>query len=143
MKREKKSLSKGRIEHGSIVLKDVLAYDLPSEPLKLIWLCCCMCHPSYTSWFTNILSSQQWVIYSQTNGTASNFPVCLICHCVFWLVIMFSDFYNLFILFAFTFVIYFIFFRIVICFALLGHPSVLCKKTNRMHTDFILVIYSS
>ncbi len=36
LKREKKSLSKGRIEHGSIVLKDVLAYDLPSEPLKLI-----------------------------------------------------------------------------------------------------------
>ncbi len=35
-KGRKKSLAKGRIEHGSIASKDVLVHDLPSEPLKLI-----------------------------------------------------------------------------------------------------------
>ncbi len=45
-------------------------------------------------WLTDVSSSQRWVIYSQTNGAVSNLylplPVCLICRCVFWLVILFS-----------------------------------------------------
>ncbi len=61
-------------------------------------------------------------------------PVCLICRCVFWLVILFSDLslcfltcYNvfliviLFFIFAFAFVICYFAFWMVICFALIGH----------------------
>ncbi len=57
-------------------------------------------------WLTDVSSSQQWVIYSQTNGAVSNYTYLFrfvwfvvvfsdllfcfrICHCVFWLVIMF------------------------------------------------------
>ncbi len=55
--------------------------------------------------------------------------ICLICHCVFWLVIMFSGLLLCFLncyfvfIFAFAFVICYFVFRIVICFALLGHRS--------------------
>ncbi len=59
-------------------------------------------------WLTDVSSSQQWVIYSQTNGAVSNYTYLFrfvwfvvvfsdllfcfrICHCVFWLVIMFSE----------------------------------------------------
>ncbi len=58
-------------------------------------------------WLTDVSSSQRWVIYSQTNGAVSNYNYLFrfvwfvvvfsdllfcfrICHCVFWLVIMFS-----------------------------------------------------
>ncbi len=58
-------------------------------------------------WLTDVSSSQQWVIYSQTNGAVSNYTYLFrfvwfvivfsdllfcfrICHCVFWLVILFS-----------------------------------------------------
>ncbi len=54
-------------------------------------------------------------------------PVCLICRCVFWLVILFSNlslcFLNCYFvfIFAFAFVICYFVFRIVFCFALVGH----------------------
>ncbi len=56
-------------------------------------------------WLTDVSSSQRWVIYSQNNGTVSNYTYLFrfvwfvfsdllfcfrICRCVFWLVIMFS-----------------------------------------------------
>ncbi len=82
-------------------------------------------------WLTDVSSSQQWVIYSQTNGAVSNytyffrfvwfvvvFSDLLFCFrdccCVFWIVILFF-------IFAFAFVICYFVFRIVICFALLVH----------------------
>ncbi len=55
-------------------------------------------------WLTDVSSSQRWVIYSQTNGAVSNYTYLFrfvvvfsdlfcfrVCHCVFWLVIMFSE----------------------------------------------------
>ncbi len=78
-------------------------------------------------------------------------PVCLMCRCVFWVVVLFSDLslcfltcYNvfgivvvfwiiLFFRFAFAFVICYFVFRIVICFALLGHRSsrlILCMRLS-------------
>ncbi len=58
-------------------------------------------------WLTDVSSSQQWVIYSQTNGAVSNYTYLFrfvwfvfvfsdlfcfrICCCVFWLVILFSN----------------------------------------------------
>ncbi len=116
----------------------------------LYWLCCSICHSSCTSWLTAISSSQRWVIYSQTNGAASNYTYLfrfvwfvvvffdlLFCfriyHCVFWLVIMFSELllcfliFCIFFRFAVAFVISYFVFRIVICFALLGH---LIKPTH-------------
>ncbi len=76
-------------------------------------LCCSMCHPSYISWLTDISSN------SQTNDAASNYTFlfgfvwfvvvfsdllfCVrICHCVFWLVIMFSIIGSLNAAWAFT-----------------------------------------
>ncbi len=97
-------------------------------------------------WLTDVSSSQQWVIYSQTNGAVSNYTYLFrfvwfvivfsdllfcfwICHCVFWLVIMFSELLLCFLNCYFVFYIcicvvicYFVFW-IVICFALLGHRS--------------------
>ncbi len=122
----------------------------------LCWLCCSICHPSSTSWLTDILSSQRWVIYSQTNGAASNYTYLFrfvwfvivfsdllfcfrICDCVFWLVIVFSELLLCFLIFlfffrfAFAFVICYFVFRIVICFALLGH----CTTNNTSKTAIL------
>ncbi len=91
----------------------------------LCWLCCSICHPSCTSWLTDISCSQRWVIYSQTNGAASNYTYLFrfvwfvivfsdllfcfrICDCVFWLVIMFSEL-------LLSFLIIYFFFCICVC----------------------------
>ncbi len=106
-----------------------------------------MCHASCTSWLTAISSSQRWVIYSQTNGAASNYTylfrfVWIVV--VFWLILfsnlslcvflllfskllLFSDFFYLF---RFAFFIYFVF-GIEICFALLGHRR---RKSKTIHS---------
>ncbi len=64
-KGRKKSLTKAGIEPGSIASKDILAriYRLSH------WSWCV----SATLLLTDISSSQRWVIYSQTNGAASNY----------------------------------------------------------------------
>ncbi len=59
------------------------------------WRCRSSSGSSCTSWLTDVLSSQRWVIYSQTNDAVSKLylrlPVCLICRCVFWLGVLVSD----------------------------------------------------
>ncbi len=64
-------------------------------------------------------------------------PVCLICRCVFWLVILFF-------IFAFAFVICYFVFRIVICFALIGHRTyvTLEHKTSHKGKFFQIEIYA-
>ncbi len=93
-KGRKKSLAKGRIKPGSIA---TMTRDLPSALLELMFQLTLLFF-----WFF-----QQWVIYSQTNAAVSNYTYLFrfvwfvvvfsdlfcfrICHCVFWLVIMFSE----------------------------------------------------
>ncbi len=50
-------------------------------------------------------------------------PVCLICRCVFWLVIMFSDLLFCVLIDVCICNFFYIFFWIVSCFAILGHHS--------------------
>ncbi len=61
---------------------------------------------------------------SQTKPTSSglsDLSLCfLTCYNVFGIVVVFSELLFCFFIFAFAFVIYFVF-RIVICFALIGH----------------------
>ncbi len=108
-KREKKKVwQKAGSNHWSIASKDdntrfticATGADVSIDSAVLFWFC--------TPWLTDVLSSQQWVIYSQTNGAVSNYTYLfrfvwfvivfsdllfcfLICHYVFWLVILFSD----------------------------------------------------
>ncbi len=87
-------------------------------------------------WLTDVSSSQRWVIYSQTNGTVSNLylplPVCLICGCVFWLVILFSDLSLFFWLYLF---------RLSLCFwlVILFSDLSLCFLTCYFVFGFVVV----
>ncbi len=84
-------------------------------------------------WLTDVSSSQQWVIYSQTNGAVSNYTYLFrfvwfvvvfsdllfcfqICHCVFWLVIMFSGLLLCFLTCYFVFEFVVVFSDLLFCF---------------------------
>ncbi len=85
-------------------------------------------------WLTDVSSSQQWVIYSQTNGAVSNYTYLFrfvwFVVVFFWLVIMFSGLLLCFLncyfvfLFAFAFVICYFVFWIVICFCTSRPPYI-------------------
>ncbi len=84
LKREKKkSLAKGGIEPLVDRIKKTKTQDLPSALLLVLYVLIdrCLVQSAVSNLFPN-----QWrclKIYLPL-------PVCLICHCVFWLVIMFS-----------------------------------------------------
>ncbi len=101
-------------------------------------------------WLTDVSSSQQWVIYSQTNGAVSNYTYLFR---FLWFVVVFSDLLFcfrdcccvfriiiLFFRFAFTFVICYFVFRIVICFALHSHRSI---QYYHIVYPYICYIYST
>ncbi len=84
-------------------------------------------------WLTDVSSSQRWVIYSQTNGTVSNYTYLFrfvwfvivfsdllfwfrICHCVFLLVIMFSGLLLCFLNCYFVFYIWICVCNLLFCF---------------------------
>ncbi len=116
--KEKKSLSKGGIEPGSIASKKVLVHDLPYEPFKLKCLMTavlCVIPP------VHLVQSAVSHLFPNSNYTYLFRFVWFVC--VFWLVVVFSDFIFCF-RFSFEFIICYFVFRIVICFALLGH----CKN---------------
>ncbi len=138
---KKKSSAKGGIEPLVDRVKEILLviYHLCHWSWCFSWFCCA----SFASSCTLI---DRCLVQSAVSNLFPNqwrclklylpLPVCLICRCVFWLVVLFSDLslcfltsYNvfgiviLFFIFAFAFVICYFVFRIVICFALIGHRT--------------------
>ncbi len=110
-----------------------MTHDLPSAPLELMfqltllfffWFC--------TPWLTDVSSSQQWVIYSQTNVAVSNYTYLFrfvwfvvvfsdlfcfrICRRVFWLVIMFLGLLLCFLNCYFVFYIWICVCNLLFCF---------------------------
>ncbi len=156
---KKKSSAKGGIEPLVDRVKEILLviYHLCHWSWCFSWFCCasfassctlidrCLVQSAVSNLFPN-----QWrclklylplpvclicrcvfglvVLFSDLSCVSDCF-LFSICHCVFWLVIMFSGLLLcfwiviLFFIFAFAFVICYFVFRIVICFALIGHRT--------------------
>ncbi len=131
--REKKRSAKGGIEPLVDRVKNTrhMIYHLHHWSWCFSSLCCASSGSSFTL-------IDRYLVQSAVSNLFPNqwrclklylpLPVCLICRCVFWLVIMFSEllFYFfliviLFFIFAFAFVICYFAFWMVICFALIGH----------------------
>ncbi len=156
MRFEKGEKKKDRPKAGRPRQKDMIR-DLPSAPLELMpqftllcffWFC--------TPWLTDVSSSQQWVIYSQTNGAVSNYTYLFrfvwfvvvfsdllfcfrICHCVFWLVIMFSELLLCFLNCYFVFYICICVCNLLFCFL---NRDLFCTYRPPYLTEFEYIILS-
>ncbi len=158
-KGRKKSLAKGSIEPGFNRVKRTIIRDLPAAPLELI----CWYPLLFFFWFFLYILIDRCLVQSAVSILYPNqwrslklylpLPVCLICRCVFWLVIMFSQlllcFLNCYFVFRIAFVICHFIFRIVICFALLGHQTeylsfwrILSSETTKCRCVYEAVRYS-